>query len=378
MQQETRRRWAPSSLSNRFLPTISSTTTSTTLIETIEPLPHQLTNYNNNSSSSFFAPFSIMSNGRDRTSEFLTTVKTFASRRNGLDHPLLPMHNRRQQPHSAMEQRSLFMQQAKKIGNDLTQTFMKLEQLTMIAKQSSLFYDKSAEIQDLTFSIKQDMSNLNRQIGQLQGYMQDTHGSKSKNAQTHSKSVVFVLQSKLATMSNDFKQVLEARTQNLKEQKTRRDNFSRNTVASSLTTAPPIANGRPSVLLRDDHQATNGGHAVIDMGSDGMHGHSMQKQLQVIDETDTYLANRSEAMQNIEQTIVELGDIFTQLATMVRQQEELVHRIDANVDEASHHVEGAHTELLKYLRSVTSNRWLIVKVFAVLIIFFLIFIVFLA
>ena len=31
-------------------------------------------------------------------------------------------------------------------------------------------------------------------------------------------------------------------------------------------------------------------------------------------------------MQNIEQTIVELGDIFTQLATMVRQQEELVHR----------------------------------------------------
>jgi len=255
---------------------------------------------------------------------------------------------------------------------------MKLEQLTMIAKQSSLFYDKSAEIQDLTFSIKQDMSNLNRQIGQLQGYMQDTHGSKSKNAQTHSKSVVFVLQSKLATMSNDFKQVLEARTQNLKEQKTPRDNFSRNTVASSLTTAPPIANGRPSVLLRDDHQATNGGHAVIDMGSDGMHGHSMQKQLQVIDETDTYLANRSEAMQNIEQTIVELGDIFTQLATMVRQQEELVHRIDANVDEASHHVEGAHTELLKYLRSVTSNRWLIVKVFAVLIIFFLIFIVFLA
>jgi hypothetical protein len=60
--------------------------------------------------------------------------------------------------------------------------------------------------------------------------MKDTNGSKSKNSQTHSNSVVFVLQvnnsilnqnnaifsifqSKLATMSNDFKQVLEARTQ---------------------------------------------------------------------------------------------------------------------------------------------------------------------
>ena len=100
-------------------------------------------------------------------------------------------------------------------------------------------------------------------------------------------------------------------------------------------------------------------------------------------------------MQSIEQTIIELGDIFTQLATMVRQQEELVDRyvaqrrrltgnerfffrIDANVNDAAHHIEGAHTELLKYLRSVTSNRWLIIKVFAVLIIFFLIFIVFLA
>ena len=92
-------------------------------------------------------------------------------------------------------------------------------------------------------------------------------------------------------------------------------------------------------------------------------------------------------MQNIEQTIVELGDIFTQLATMIRDQGRtcaqvsmiwdgrcdplhVQFRIDANVDDATHHIEGAHTELLKYLRSVTSNRWLIIKVFAVLIIFF--------
>jgi syntaxin 5 len=374
MQQEARHRWASSA--TKTLPT-----TTTTIVETLESFPYQNlhnNNNNNNFSSSFFLPLTIMSNGRDRTGEFQTTVRTFASRRNGLDGPLQAPTNRRQHPQSAMEQRGIFMQQAKKIGYDLSQTFLKLEQLSMIAKQSSLFNDKSMEIQDLTLSVKQDISNLNRQIAQLQQYMIDAHGSKSKNSQTHSNSVVFVLQSKLATMSNDFKQVLEARTQNLKEQKTRRDNFSRNTVASSLTATPPIVNGRPSVLFRDEQRTTNGGDAVIDMGSYGMHNSSMKQQLQVIDETDTYLANRSEAMQNIEQTIIELGDIFTQLATMVRQQEELVHRIDANVDEATHHIEGAHTELLKYLRSVTSNRWLIIKVFAVLIIFFLIFIVFLA
>lgn len=372
MQQEARHRWA-SSLA-RHSPI------STTIVETLDPFPSQTLN---SSSSAFCLPFTMISNGRDRTTEFQTTVKTFASRRNGLDGPLPTALNRRQQqPQTALEQRGIFMQEAKKIGYHLSQTFMKLEQLSLIAKQSSLFNDKSMEIQDLTLAIKQDISHMNQQIGQLQQYMKNTQGSKSKNSQTHSNSVVFVLQSKLATMSNDFKQVLEARTQNLKEQKSRRDNFSRNTVASSLTTAPPIANGRPSVLFRDEQRTTTSGDAVIDMGghsnSNGMYNSSMKQQLQMIDETDTYLANRSEAMQNIEQTIVELGDIFTQLATMVQQQEELVHRIDANVDDATHHIEGAHTELLKYLRSVTSNRWLIIKVFGVLIIFFLIFILFFA
>jgi syntaxin 5 len=346
-----------------------------TIVQTLDPFPKQVFSINNSASSGFL-PLTGITNGRDRTSEFQTAVKTFASKPNGLAHPA-QVHRHQRLP-SAMEQRSIFMQNAKRIGQDLSQTFFKLEQLTSIAKQSSLFNDKSMEIQDLTLSIKQDISNLNQQIGILQRYMQNTSGSKSKNSQTHSNSVVFVLQSKLATMSNDFKQVLEARTLNLKDQKSRRDNFSKNTVVSSLNTPPPITNGRPSLLLRDEYRAINGGDAVIDMGSDGTSHSSMKQQLQMIDESDTYYASRSEAMQNIEQTIVELGDIFTQLATMIRQQEELITRIDGNVDEAAFHIEGAHSELLKYLRSVTSNRWLMIKVFAVLIIFFLIFIVFLA
>ncbi|CAF1647458.1 unnamed protein product [Adineta ricciae] len=371
MHQEARHRWAPSVTRN--------SPASTTIVETLEPFAYQSLNNNNSSSSSssFSLPLTIMPNGRDRTSEFQTTVKTFASKRNGLVNPSQVHMNRRQQPQTALEQRGVFMQHAKRIGNDLSQTFLKLEQLSLIAKQSSLFNDKSMEIQDLTLSIKQDISNLNRQIAQLQQYMNNTNGSKSKNSQTHSNSVVFVLQSKLATMSNDFKQVLENRTQNLKEQKSRRDNFSSNTVTRSLSSGPAAINGRPSVLFRDEH-ASNGGDAVINMGSDGMYNSSMKQQLQVVDETDNYLSSRSEAMQNIEQTIVELGDIFTQLATMVRQQEESIYRIDANVDDATQHIEGAHTELLRYLRTVTSNRWLIIKVFAVLIVFFLIFIVFLA
>lgn len=47
--------------------------------------------------------------------------------------------------------------------------------------------------------------------------------------------------------------------------------------------------GRPSVLFRDEQRTTNGGDAVIDMGSEGMYHSSMKQQLQVIDETVRFL-----------------------------------------------------------------------------------------
>lgn len=56
----------------------------------------------------------------------------------------------------------------------------------------------------------------------------------------------------------------------------------------------------------------------------------------------------------------------------------VLRRIDGNVDDTVANVEAAHGELLKYFQSVTSNRWLMIKVFLVLIVFFIVFVVFVA
>lgn len=53
-------------------------------------------------------------------------------------------------------------------------------------------------------------------------------------------------------------------------------------------------------------------------------------------------------------------------------------RIDSNVEDTQLNVEMAHTEILKYFQSVSSNRWLMIKIFLVLVVFFIIFVVFLA
>ncbi|EEB86999.1 hypothetical protein MPER_15859, partial [Moniliophthora perniciosa FA553] len=84
--------------------------------------------------------------------------------------------------------------------------------------------------------------------------------------------------------------------------------------------------------------------------------------------------SRTTAIESIEATIAELGQIFTQLANMVAEQRETVQRIDADTIDIASNVSGAQRELLKYYATISSNRWLMLKVFGVLIVFFLIFI----
>jgi syntaxin 5 len=84
---------------------------------------------------------------------------------------------------------------------------------------------------------------------------------------------------------------------------------------------------------------------------------------------DGYIQTRSTAIESIESTIAELGQIFTQLAQMVAEQRETVQRIDADTVDIASNVSGAQRELLKYYASISSNRWLMLKVFGVLIVF---------
>lgn len=102
------------------------------------------------------------------------------------------------------------------------------------------------------------------------------------------------------------------------------------------------------------------------------------QQMMLYDESDNYVQQRAETMQNIESTIVELGGIFQQLAHMVKEQEEMVERIDSNVQDAELNIEAAHGQILKYFQSVSKNRWLMIKIFGVLIMFFIFFVIFLA
>lgn len=63
---------------------------------------------------------------------------------------------------------------------------------------------------------------------------------------------------------------------------------------------------------------------------------------------------------------------------MVAEQGETIQRIDMNIEEVSSNVESAQNQLLRYWQSVSSNRWLMIKIFSILIVFILVFSIFFA
>ncbi|XP_037929659.1 syntaxin-5-like [Teleopsis dalmanni] len=310
---------------------------------------------------------------RDRTGEFTSAIRSLQSRNISRAVSIRDPRKAKQ-----VQSYSEFMNIAKYIGKNIASTYAKLEKLTLLAKKKSLFDDRSQEIQELTYIIKGDLSALNQQIARLQDISKDQKRTNNgKHLVSHSSNMVLALQSKLASMSTDFKQILEVRTENLKQQKNRRDQFSQGPVPVNSVSSTTAKQG--SLLLSEENQAVS-----IDMSASdttpllGPPARiQTQQQIALYDESDNYVQQRAETMQNIESTIVELGGIFQQLAHMVKEQEEIVERIDTNIQDAEMNIDAAHSEILKYFQSVSKNRWLMIKIFGVLIFFFIFFVVFL-
>lgn len=220
------------------------------------------------------------------------------------------------------------------------------------------------EINELTFVIKQDLSSLNQQIGDLQGLSKQQRPNGDQEGE-HNKNVVYLLQGKLTDVSVNFKDVLEARTKNIQASRSRTENF----ISSVSQHAQPALQQSASPLYGTPNRVSPApGQDTLSLNPVG------DQQLMMMEEaqpSNTYIQQRGEAIEAIEKTISELGGIFGQLATMVSEQSEMIQRIDANTEDVVDNVDGAQRELLKYWSRVSSNRWLIAKMFGVLMIFFL-------
>ncbi|TGZ84910.1 t-SNARE [Ascodesmis nigricans] len=251
----------------------------------------------------------------------------------------------------------------------------KLERLALLARRRNMFDDPAVEIGELTYIIKADLSAINSSISDLQAFVrqqqQQSSGGVSTAQAEHSKNVVVMLQGKLADVSVGFKEVLEVRTKNIQATKARTEQFVGSVKSSGLDPRAGLAGSHSPLYSNTPEPDRRGDLLSLHPESHGAGGNMQQLALMEQGGQSSYISARGEAIEAIEKTITELGSIFGQLAEMVSQQHDMVQRIDHDTEDVVANVEGAQTELMKYWRSVSSNRWLVAKMFGVLMIFFL-------
>ncbi|ETI27598.1 hypothetical protein G647_00047 [Cladophialophora carrionii CBS 160.54] len=329
---------------------------------------------------------------QDRTNEFRAILaqaqKRQSAAKGGPQRQSLLKTVEKQEAHGAVTgptrgARSEFARNAAQIGRGITATMGKLERLAQLARRKAVFDDRPVEIAELTHVIKQDLAGLNSQISALQQLTQSQHPTASQPRSAdqegqHNKNVVMMLQSKVTDVAVNFKDVLEVRTKNIQASRSRTENFVSSVSARSQPHLDDSRSQSPLYQSAASRQRTPQASTSDLLTIEPSNTSTLMKnapqsdhQLLLMEEAqpaNTYIQERGQAIEAIERTINELGSIFGQLASMVSEQGEMLQRIDANTEDVVDNVQGAQRELLKYWNRVQGNRWLVAKMFGVLMV----------
>jgi len=325
---------------------------------------------------------------RDRTAEFFSTVNAIQKQlelQSGAvsppaPEPIIPFS----EPLQDITHKSQFTKAAQRISKGICVVSQDLEELVSLAKDRSLFNDPAHKINRLTSKVKSDINSLNKEIDALHRWASEHPSRGSRQSSLNSNAIVQNLQLELAGATKSFTEILQLRTQNMKDQNSRRKEFGSSSRASLRQRSDDERQlrqrrhgvGLSGRLLGDDELSS------LDNGDDPLAAPLLpdrdleQQQAVMPNVQDEYLSQRTAAVENIERTIVELGQMYQRLVTIVSMQEEVTLRIDENMDTALHHVKEGGKELEKYLASISGSQWLILKVFFVLMVFIVFFVVF--
>lgn len=338
----------------------------------------------------------------------------------------------------AVKSASAFNEAASEIARGVHKTSQVLAKLTKLVQSQGLFDDPTEEINGLIFRIKQELADLNTKCDSAQQYVDSQKrgyrkGEKGQDA--HHMNVVGHLKTGLAHTTKDFKTILEIRSNKIKDQQTRKKELTgggmlspmkanANLGAQNKARAQQMAASNPFQMADNTpyglssrkpgplgavgavnnplSSTATGGPPKVDMyamdynsgvmssisgGADANSvGANQQSDMGIaqIEEQQLLLApptqyyeDRVKAADEIESTIGELGQLFRRLTTMINEQQDMVERIDEDIENATSSVDQAHGALQKAYDAAASNRGLYMKIGGILALFFLFFTVFL-
>ena len=387
----------------------------------------------------------------DRTEEFFRCVELFSEGK------VVPKR------YNGRHEAKGLMLDAENLNRQINFIDGQLQKLGKLVHKKGMFDNTTKEVNDLTALCKAQLERCNKDLKTLQ-----QHGTVNVNQTTaqHFKILVDSLRRRLSDHGKKFKELLESRSEVLKRQHKRRQNFASNDVA--VAQLPPSAQstnsatqnhldgsrdaapaslgaglrqrasvrqsnlnrrhgdvGRPGDgenkksrnekvsssttdrqnpyrssahnsrqrLPHHNPYMSSGGYAPVNpyINSGGGQPSSQNNTHATSISVNNYQAGyhsdfqtqqyyfkndtsqrRSEAVQAAK-TISTISSMWSQMTSLIAQQDEMLPSIEDNVFQAEVHINKGQNELLKYWQTVSSERALILKLFGVLLLIIFVF-----
>ncbi|XP_065562885.1 syntaxin-5-like [Artemia franciscana] len=294
---------------------------------------------------------------RNRSREFQTIVHSMYEKN---------FHQTFRKKPQPIQQHSYFMQSARQILlEDIQNAYLMLEKVSKLLRKKSLFDNSSNKVDSVCIQLNTNIPSIKEKIRDLDDKRKlSNHGN---NKDLLWKQTVISLEKHLKNISTEFRDILDIRNKNMAFLSDRRREL------SDFRFDPRYSwQGFPqgSVLVADEKAS------LVKVASSSPNNitipteanrYDQTQMLVETDQTSEYLSSRLEEVQHIERTIVEMGQITQQMGGLIQDQGETMVRIEMNIDETDINIESGNKELLKKLSSVSSNRGLLVKFFAVIV-----------
>lgn len=251
----------------------------------------------------------------------------------------------------AREGTGRFNEFAQAFALEISSVAENIGRLTRLMQSQNVFDDHGQEISGLSGIVKGKLQQLHDDLEALivlkeelsapaATFFSTDHNSHSeKGSVKHCDTVVHTLRARLVKTSNLYRTALQERTAALKNSASRRSHFT---------------SDRPSTFES----------ALFSQ---------QQQEVAVVNSNSLYFRQRQDAMREIEAAVQEVSVLFQDFTRLVHEQEESIVRIDADVDDSLRNVNAGTNEIMRYLASLSSNRGLILKIFAILFFFLLFF-----
>jgi len=230
------------------------------------------------------------------------------------------------------------------IGGGIHDASLGVRELHKLAKKTGNFNDPTRAVREVSHQVKEKLQVLKEKCEALDRRVLGARPRGGHDA--HATCVVKTLRDRLAQVDADFQRALSVRAGACQEQARRRQLYSSRQGFAARIGSPPEdieAGGAQAVAV----------HAARASSRDG-------------------------AVREVQRRVLEAGRMLQGMAALVAAQQDPIDGIVKNVDQTTSYLQQGQQQLLHHLEHASSDRGLIIKVFLILIMFVVFFVVFLA